>query len=155
MNILWPKLYILLDRLHHYFDLFYTTRNGLFFGLIYVTLGALVGKYQDKIQFEFKWHALVTAFAYVVLEGYVLYPIDRALTTILFCRSCPFPLFSSPSWSKPSPRTTYSQCPVLLVQHFQRPDLLCPRLCGHVHRSVWLRTYGPWGLECGSDNLFD
>lgn len=58
------------DGMNQYLDIFTTTRNGLFFGLLFVALGYLIQKSQifTKINLKFSWIGFIISYGCMFIE---------------------------------------------------------------------------------------
>lgn len=61
---------ILLDMMNHYLEVFYTTRNGLFFGFLFVSLGYLIQKtqIQSRIRVQTSLFLFIISFILMFIE---------------------------------------------------------------------------------------
>jgi len=60
----------MLDTMNQYLDIFTTTRNGLFFGFFFVSLGYLIQKIQtqNKISVKLSWIGFIVSYALMFVE---------------------------------------------------------------------------------------
>lgn len=69
--------------LKKFFDLiiqiFFTTRSGLFFGMIFVVIGFLIYDYQEKLKAMTKYIHILTivCFGLLIVEGIMLYHVEK------------------------------------------------------------------------------
>lgn len=62
-NLLWDFTIINKKTLSYYYNIFFTTRNFLFFGLFYVVLGYYVGT-KEKAYSKYCFLKLIVSFSY-------------------------------------------------------------------------------------------
>ncbi len=67
-------------------QIFFTTRSGLLFGLIFVGIGFFIYDYQEKLLLRYRQIFFLTGlfFAMMVLEGILLYSVDKLDMNFLF-----------------------------------------------------------------------
>lgn len=70
--------------LSNYISIFYTTRNGLFYGLIFVLLGFICVKRDEKEKFRYNGWAAILCFACIAFEAINLYHATRYDFNFLF-----------------------------------------------------------------------
>lgn len=81
--------------LSYYYNIFFTTRNFLFFGLFYVVLGYYMGT-KEKLYSKYCFVKLVVSFFLLTFEAILLHDIDRLDSNILLsCVPLTYYLFIS------------------------------------------------------------
>lgn len=75
---------MLSNVLSSYISIFYTTRNGLFYGLIFVLLGFICVKRDEKQPFRYNGLAAVFCFSLIAIEAINLYHATRYDFNFLF-----------------------------------------------------------------------
>lgn len=81
--------------LSYYYNIFFTTRNFLFFGLFYVVLGYYVGT-KEKAYSKYCFLKLIVSFFLLTFEAILLHDTDRLNSNILLsCISLTYYLFIS------------------------------------------------------------
>lgn len=83
------------ELLSYYYNIFFTTRNFLFFGLFYVVLGYFVGT-KRKIYSKYCFAKLIISFFLLIFEAILLHDTDRLNSNILIsCVPLTYYLFIS------------------------------------------------------------
>ena len=83
------------ELLSYYYNIFFTTRNFLFFGLFYVVLGYFIGA-KEKIYSKYCFAKLIISFFLLVFEAILLHDINRLNSNILLsCVPLTYYLFIS------------------------------------------------------------
>lgn len=84
---------LLLKSVNIYFTLFFTTRNGLFFGILFVALGMAASKYNwiDRVKKPLLLSALF--FGLLVIEGFTVRGFKLALDYNMYFMAVPFTVF--------------------------------------------------------------
>ncbi|TDW20329.1 peptidoglycan/LPS O-acetylase OafA/YrhL [Breznakia blatticola] len=83
------------DVLSYYYNIFFTTRNFLFFGLFYVVLGYFVGT-KEKAYSKYCFTKLIISFFLLVFEAILLHDTNRLNSNILLsCVPLTYYLFIS------------------------------------------------------------
>jgi len=83
------------ELLSYYYNIFFTTRNFLFFGLFYVVLGYFIGT-KEKIYSKYCFAKLIISFFLLTFEAILLHDIDRFNSNILLsCVPLTYYLFIS------------------------------------------------------------
>lgn len=81
--------------LSYYYNIFFTTRNFLFFGLFYVVLGYYVGT-KEKVYSKYCFVKLIISFFLLIFEAILLHDADRLNSNILLsCVPLTYYLFIS------------------------------------------------------------
>lgn len=79
----------------HYYDIFFTTRNFLFFGLFYVVFGYYIGN-KKKVYSKYCFEKLIISFIFLIFEGIFLHDTARLNSNILLsCIPLSYYLFIS------------------------------------------------------------
>lgn len=83
------------ELLSYYYNIFFTTRNFLFFGLFYVVLGYFIGT-KEKAYSKYCFAKLIISFFLLVFEAILLHDINRLNSNILLsCVPLTYYLFIS------------------------------------------------------------
>lgn len=83
------------ELLSYYYNLFFTTRNFLFFGLFYVALGYFIGK-KEKPYSKYCFAKLIISFFLLIFEAILLHDTNRLNSNILLsCAPLTYYLFIS------------------------------------------------------------
>lgn len=83
------------ELLSYYYNIFFTTRNFLFFGLFYVVLGYFIGS-KEKVYSKYCFAKLIISFFLLIFEAILLHDIDRLNSNILLsCVPLTYYLFIS------------------------------------------------------------
>lgn len=83
------------ELLSYYYNIFFTTRNFLFFGLFYVVLGYFIGT-KEKAYSKYCFAKLIISFFLLTFEAILLHDIDRLNSNILLsCVPLTYYLFIS------------------------------------------------------------
>ena len=83
------------ELLSYYYNIFFTTRNFLFFGLFYVVLGYFMGT-QEKAYSKYCFVKLIISFFLLILEAILLHDTNRLNSNILLsCVPLTYYLFIS------------------------------------------------------------
>lgn len=83
------------ELLSYYYNIFFTTRNFLFFGLFYVVLGYFIGS-KEKVYSKYCFAKLIVSFFLLIFEAILLHDIDRLNSNILLsCVPLTYYLFIS------------------------------------------------------------
>lgn len=83
------------ELLSYYYNIFFTTRNFLFFGLFYVVLGYFIGT-KEKAYSKYCFAKLIVSFFLLTFEAILLHDIDRLNSNILLsCVPLTYYLFIS------------------------------------------------------------
>ena len=70
--------------LYKYIDIFYTTRNGLFYGFVFVLLGFIANQETVLSKFKYNGWAALTSYGLIVVEAFNLYSSSRLDFNFLF-----------------------------------------------------------------------
>jgi len=92
------------QMISYYYNIFFTTRNFLFFGLFYIVLGYYMGT-KNEIYAKYCFEKLVISFFFLIFEAILLHDTDRLNSNILLsCIPLTYYLFISVIYmSKPKP----------------------------------------------------
>lgn len=83
------------ELLSYYYNIFFTTRNFLFFGLFYVVLGYFLGK-REKLYSKYCFVKLIISFFLLIFEAILLHDTNRINSNILLsCVPLTYYLFLS------------------------------------------------------------
>ena len=83
------------ELLSYYYNIFFTTRNFLFFGLFYVVLGYFIGT-KEKVYSKYCFAKLIISFFLLVFEAILLHDTSRLNSNILLsCVPLTYHLFIS------------------------------------------------------------
>lgn len=83
------------ELLSYYYNIFFTTRNFLFFGLFYVVLGYFLGK-REKLYSKYCFVKLIISFFLLIFEAILLHDTNRINSNILLsCLPLTYYLFLS------------------------------------------------------------
>lgn len=70
------------ELLSYYYNIFFTTRNFLFFGLFYVVLGYYMGS-KENLYSKYCFEKLIISFFCLIFESILLHDTDRLNSNIL------------------------------------------------------------------------
>lgn len=83
------------ELLSYYYNIFFTTRNFLFFGLFYVVIGYYMGT-KENIYSKYCFSKLIISIFFLVFEAILLHDVDRLNSNILIsCVPLTYYLFVS------------------------------------------------------------